>query len=108
MYACMTVVYGVSWEAGCKATAILDEACDEELDGFEMPYNGGGDGWGYFGVEVGGFDECGVTKIADVQLEPTLANIAQYKMWYDALSPDLQAAIDKLGPPAMLIVPSTS
>lgn len=107
MYAIMNVVYGVAWEGGRRATSILDEACEEEIDGFNMPYNGG-DGYGYFGVDVGEFDECGITKVKDLQSAPTPANIAQYKVWYDALDPSLRAAIDKLGSPTMLIVPSTS
>lgn len=108
MYAILNVVYGVSWEAGRRATAALDEASEDGIEGLEVPYNGGGDGWGYFGVDVHGFDECSVTKISELPTVVTKAMQDDYQRLFDALDPSLQAAVKALGEPELIIVPSSS
>lgn len=108
MYAVLNVVFGVAWESSRK-TQILDEACEEEITGFNCPYNGGGDGWSYFGLDIDGFDECCLTYLdeQDWAVKPELE--AQYEAMIEAIDDDaIKAAVRALGKPRMVIVPSTS
>lgn len=109
MYAIMNVVFGVAWELGKAKTRILDEAAEEELDGFEAPYNGGGDGWGYFGIDLpASFDESSLTYIDEMDLTVTPALRAKYDAMVAALDPALKSAVTAMGPARLVIVPSTS
>lgn len=71
-YAIGYVIYGVLFNDECRnifeQTEESQETWDElenhgEYGGFELPYCGGGPGWGYCGVLLDRIDECSVVEL---------------------------------------------
>lgn len=108
MYAILSVVYGVAWENGQRKYEMLEDAIEDGEPGFCSDYNGGGEGWSYFGIEVEGFDECRLTYLDEWKIPPAADLEAQYQDLLDAIDPALKSAIEGMGKPRLVIVPSTS
>lgn len=113
MYAIATVFYGVplnSNEAEIPKSSLLEEAIEEEQDGFTQLYSGGSNCVpSAFGVQLSEFDECcHHIDISTLQLSPTAEQVTEYKRLYEALEPELQKELEVYGEPRVFILWSTS
>lgn len=107
MYGILNVVFGVAWEEGNNV--LLDEACEDDLPGFECPYNGGDPVFAFFGVRLPGFDVCRLTYMDEQKWDQTVDLVKQYaRLLAEIEDDDLRATVIAMGPPRMVIVPSSS
>lgn len=120
MYAVMNVVFGIAFDTTSKKdSSLCDQLQDwqddreedeiEEGEGFCCPYNGGGDGWAYFGLDVANFEEVALTYLDEQNWAVTPELEERYKKLVEKIEDDeLRKAVLERGKPRMVIVPSTS
>lgn len=91
-YAIAQVIYGIDLSdlesQRSKFTVDELEAYENASEDFEddyihRPYSAGGDGSSAIGVELDGFDECDNTKVKDLVLAPTAAQIEEFEAMVD-------------------------
>lgn len=114
MYAIFKIIYGhpiTEKEYGDEDFELnpMPHLFEDEEDGFLTYYSGAGAGIPRaFGVELGEFDECSFTYPDQLKLAPTAEQEEQYKDAYDALPVVAMEVIDRLGPPRVFFLPTTS
>lgn len=106
MYAIVDIVYGFQL-TGETLSEDLEEAFDEELNGFEKPYSGGGDDPRAFGVVLDSFEE-GHDDISSLRMEENDDDRAKLKKYLDALPDHLVQEIESFGPPRVFFLWGTS
>ena len=111
-YTISTWVYGLE---PYELQEVLPDILLGDLEGYKELYSGSATNPGYFGVELGEFDECmrGVSFDPDsvsmicgnraVSLRPTDAQIAQYKEMVDSLDDETKQIVGQLTPKVQLI-----
>lgn len=112
MYAIFQVIYGHPF------TDKEYGDCTDEDNPFPHLFEDGADGFheycsgsGYsrgFGIELAEFDETNYTYVDKLKLAPDADDLRAYKEAYDELPVAAQAVIDKLGPPRVFFLPTTS
>lgn len=99
MYAIVKVIYGVPLNFKEQDHPLLADAVDDEVSLFEGYYNGGSDTMPrVFGVELDTFDEAAFSiDVSSISLEPTEAQLEQYREAWEYLDPELRAEVQKVG-----------
>jgi hypothetical protein len=111
MYCIFTVVYGIPChnnERSHVRSELIEEQAECESDGFFSPYSGKGDTPIAFGIGLGEFDEaCHHVEMFSVPT-PTPAQMGEFKKLYDALEPEVKAALDQYGAPRVFFLAGSS
>lgn len=109
-YAIANVIYGIPFDPrdeelidDDKLSADLDDGFEQRAAGFLKYYSGSGDTPYAFGVEIFEFDECSTLYVKDMVLTPSKEQIKQFKQYFDMLSPELKAYLDKIKPATFIL-----